>query len=170
MTPEWIRQHLVLQRESMIKSTAQLHEAYAPPHVLETLTGKFIMVCRPRDSGATVIRPELVQGRHVIVLSMHLVPTTYPPQNFPADYVALVLLHELAHIWLGHCPPGTDQMEEDAYELALTWFNESHDKHWTMKDLRALHEEQDKFWLIQQLKKSPNKRLEATPSSSGTYD
>ena len=119
-----------------------------PADVLAGLKDKFAMVCRPLDSGATVIRPELLSGLYVVVLSLHLIPKSYPPLNFPREYIALVLLHELAHVQLGHRPPSTDQMEADAYSLALDWFNATQHSNMTLKDLQNLNRGSDRFWLV----------------------
>ena len=122
-------------------------ERYMPADVLTELKDRFAMVCRPPESGATVIRPELLSGLHVVVLSIDLIPNSNPPSNFSWEYIALVLLHELAHVYLGHRPPSTDLKEEDAYALALRWFNQTQETSMTLRDLKELMKRQDGFWL-----------------------
>ena len=149
LTGEWAKTHLVLQQDYMIENVRRVLERYVPASVLVELKDKFAMVCRPIDSGATVIRPELLKGLHVIVLSVHLVPKGSPPMSFPEEYVALVLLHELAHIYLGHHPPSTDQTQHEAHCLALDWYNEAQGRSMTMDDLGKLRECCDEFWIYE---------------------
>jgi hypothetical protein len=147
LTPDWIRTHLLLQKDYMIDGIARILVRYTPVDVLQELKGQFAIVCRPPESGATLIRSERIRGLHVIVLSKHLIPDSDPPMNFPEEYIALTLLHELAHIKLDHHPPSTDQMEEAAYALAIRWFNMSQGTDKTMDDLKRLKMDHDGFWL-----------------------
>jgi len=144
---DWIASHFILQDDVRRRSAADIVRDFMPERILRQLAGKFVMVCRPPDSAATVIRPEKIRDRFVVVVSKYLIPVSNPPTHFPREYTALILMHELAHIQLEHSPPTTDGMENEAYELALEWYNETQATQMTMDDLTKLNEQHDGFWL-----------------------
>lgn len=147
LTDDWVESHLVLQQDCMVDGIRSILVKYVPADILSELKDKFAIVCRPLHSGATVIRSELLFGLHIIVLSIHLIPKSDPPLNFPREYIALTLLHELAHLHLGHHPPSSVDMEKEADATALSWFNRTQNCSMTMQDFKDLKWENDVFWL-----------------------
>ena len=145
--PCWQNAHLFLDPQGRIEQLARILQKYVPDDVQEEYLDAVVFIGPPYKTGASVIGAKHTKCKHIIVTAADLIPIVAGATCLDEHYIALAILHELAHTSVPHDYPSTKAEEDEADAIALRWFNASQSMEWTDADLLQLRLKYDGHWL-----------------------